>query len=92
MNYAYHELTEEQRRECYERGSFVEEIYNDNITWKPQHEVELHLKYSGYSRGRSSILFYWKDENGLKYPMFVKDFDDILSNKNINTFDFHADI
>ncbi len=37
------------------------------------------LVYSGYGRGRSSIVFKWKDiPNSCGYEMFVSDFNDLV--------------
>lgn len=48
--------------------------------------VELNLTYEEFGRGRSSVLFWWRDENGCRYPMFIKEVDrlikdGIMSNK-----------
>jgi hypothetical protein len=37
------------------------------------------MRYEGYGRGRSAIIFNWIDtETGLRYPMFVSDMDELL--------------
>jgi hypothetical protein len=56
--------------------------YND---WKAKEYRDVtkpffaHLKYVGYGRGRSSIVFEWQDViSGAMYEMFVSDLDDLL--------------
>lgn len=62
----------------------TEMVYSDdkvtqgNIEWRPNEEIELTLYYGGYTRGRSAVTFYWVDANGHEYPMFIKDFEDMM--------------
>lgn len=62
-----------------------ERVYNgeyietpDKAIWRPNEEVYLRLHYDGYGRGRSSVTFYWKDDNGHRYPMFLTDMNELL--------------
>ena len=55
-----------------------EDVTIGNIEWRPNEEVELELYYVGHTRGRSAVTFYWKDANGHGYPMFIKDFEDMM--------------
>ena len=45
-------------------------------------EAELTLKMS--SRGRSSVIFWFEDNNGALFPMFLKDFYSLVKNGNVN--------
>ena len=48
--------------------------------WKDVMEpFEATLKYKEYSKGRSSVTFYWEDiKTGLTYPMFISSLGEIL--------------
>lgn len=79
QEYSFRNLDDSERERVY-RGEIVEiEVYSGRKeVWKPNEEIELTLHYDGYGRGRSAITFYWKDDNGYKYPMFIKDVDELL--------------
>ena len=62
---------------------------NKKEVWKPNEEIELTLHYNDYSRGRSSVTFYWVDDDGHTYPMFIKDVDELLR-RDIGTSCIHA--
>lgn len=72
----------------YPTDNEIEEIYKTNtplvkgnITWIPYQKLYLHLQYVDYSRGRSSVLFEYRDRiTGNKYPMFLSNFDELLKN------------
>lgn len=53
--------------------------YRD-IHWREVSDpIALTLEFDSYSRGRSAVTFHWKDIlTGAKFPMFAKDFTDIL--------------
>jgi hypothetical protein len=57
--------------------------YKDNFEMIENKVFEETLTFSGYGRGRSSAVFYWKDSTGADYQMFMTDMDDLLNNKNI---------
>lgn len=68
----------ETNNTLFEQG-WIEHLYSGRKeVWKPNEEIELTLHYDGYGRGRSAVTFYWKDDNGHKYPMFIKDVDELL--------------
>ena len=79
QEYSFRNLDDSERERVY-RGETVEiETYSGNKeVWKPNEEIELTLHYDGYGRGRSAVTFYWKDDDGHKYPMFIKDVDELL--------------
>ena len=79
QEYSFRNLDDSERERVY-RGETVEiEIYpGRKEMWKPNEEIELTLHYNGYGRGRSAVTFYWKDDEGHQYPMFIKDVDELL--------------
>ena len=79
QEYSFSNLDDSEKERVY-RGETVEiETYSGRKeVWKPNEEIELTLHYDGYGRGRSAVTFYWKDDNGHKYPMFIKDVDELL--------------
>lgn len=79
QEYSFRNLDDSERERVY-RGEIVEiELYSGTKeVWKPNEEIELTLHYDGYGRGRSAVTFYWKDDAGHKYPMFIKDVDELL--------------
>lgn len=78
QEYSFRNLDDSERERVY-RGENVEiETYSGRKeVWKPNEEIKLTLHYDGYGRGRSAVTFYWKDD-GHKYPMFIKDVDELL--------------
>ncbi len=64
-------------------------VTNETIVWKPNTEVELTLHYQGFGRGRSSVTFYWLDDDGNRYPMFIKDVDELLK-QDLGASSVHA--
>jgi hypothetical protein len=81
QDYSFNNLSDEE----IERAYNGEEVYrtfaydkNKKEIWKPNEEVELTLHYEGFGRGKSSVTFYWADDDGHGYPMFVKDVDELL--------------
>lgn len=92
QEYSFHNLTDEERERVYNGEEVSMPIYtgSDNkIIWKPNEEVELTLHYTGYGRGRSAVTFYWEDDNSHKYPMFIKDVDELLK-LDMGTSSAHA--
>lgn len=92
QEYSFHDLNDEERERVYNGEEvFREFAYNKNKkeVWKPNEEVELTLHYQGYGRGRSAVTFYWVDDNGYRYPMFIKDVDELLK-QDMGTSSVHA--
>ena len=86
QGWSWNDLTDSER----ERVCNGEEVVKgSNEVWKPNKEVELTLHYQGYGRGRSAVTFYWVDDDGHKYPMFIKDVDELLR-QDIGTSSIHA--
>ena len=83
---SWNNLTDSERERVYNGEEVVK---GSNEVWKPNKEVELTLHYQGYGRGRSAVTFYWVDDDGHKYPMFLKDVDELLR-QDIGTSSIHA--
>ena len=92
QEWSWNNLTDSERERVYNGEEVVKGFsYDENINevWKPNKEVELTLHYQGYGRGRSAVTFYWVDDDGHKYPMFIKDVDELLR-QDIGTSSIHA--
>lgn len=63
-------------------GELLNYVYqsDDKYDWRDVTKpFRAGLEYSGYGRGRSSILFEFTNvDNGKKYQMFVSDMNDLL--------------
>ena len=86
QEWSWNNLTDSERERVYNGEEVVK---GSNEVWKPNKEVELTLHYKGYGRGRSAVTFYWADDDGHKYPMFIKDVDELLR-PDIGTSSIHA--
>lgn len=91
LDYAFQNLTKEETELVYvgKKNSFAPYYKSPVYIWKPNGEFELTLNYENYSRGRSSVTFYFRDEYGHRYPMFMTDFDDLLK-ENIGVHNIRA--
>ena len=86
QEWSWNDLTDSERERVYNGEEVVK---GSNEVWKPNKEVELTLHYEGYGRGRSAVTFYWVDDDGHKYPMFIKDVDELLR-QDIGASSIHA--
>ena len=86
QEWSWNNLTDSERERVYNGEEVVK---GSNEVWEPNKEVELTLHYKGYGRGRSAVTFYWADDDGHKYPMFIKDVDELLR-QDIGTSSIHA--
>ena len=86
QEWSWNNLTDSERERVYNGEEVVK---GSNEVWKPNKEVELTLHYQGYGRGRSAVTFYWVDDDGHKYPMFIRDVDELLR-QDIGTSSIHA--
>ena len=86
QEYSWNNLTDSERERIYNGEEVVK---GSNEVWKPNKEVELTLHYKGFGRGRSAVTFYWVDDDGHKYPMFIKDVDELLR-QDIGASSIHA--
>ena len=86
QEWSWNNLTDSERERVYNGEEVVK---GSNEVWKPNKEVELTLHYKGYGRGRSAVTFYWVDDDGHRYPMFIKDVDELLR-QDIGTSSIHA--
>ena len=86
QEWSWNNLTDSERERVYDGEEVVK---GSNEVWKPNKEVELTLHYKGYGRGRSAVTFYWADDDGHNYPMFIKDVDELLR-QDIGTSSIHA--
>lgn len=85
-------LSDEERERVYNGEDINTDLYKwggGSVVWRPNEEVELTLRYKDYGRGRSAVTFYWEDENGHEYPMFIKDMHELLL-KDIGISKIHA--
>lgn len=90
QEYSFNNLNDEERERVY-AGEHIEAktVWGKEEVWRPNEEVELTLHYKGYGRGRSAVTFYWVDQNGHEYPMFIKDVDELLK-LDMGTSSIHA--
>ena len=92
QEYSFNNLDDSERERVYNGEEVVKEfVYNKDKkeVWKPNEEVELTLHYKDYGRGRSAVTFYWVDDDGHEYPMFIKDVDELLR-QDMGTSSVHA--
>ena len=92
QEWSWNDLTDSERERVYNGEEVVKGFSHDeskNEVWKPNKEVELTLHYKGFGRGRSAVTFYWVDDDGHKYPMFIKDVDELLR-QDIGASSIHA--
>lgn len=90
QEYSFNNLNDEERERVY-AGEHIaaKTVWGKEEVWRPNEEVELTLHYKGYGRGRSAVTFYWVDQNGHEYPMFIKDVDELLK-LDMGTSSVHA--
>ena len=90
QEYSFNILNDEERERVY-AGEHIaaKTVWGKEEVWRPNEEVELTLHYKGYGRGRSAVTFYWVDQNGHEYPMFIKDVDELLK-LDMGTSSVHA--
>ena len=90
QEYVAYDLNDSEREQVYNGERVINTLYSNRvIEWRQNEEVELTLHYKEYGRGRSSVTFYWADDNGHVYPMFIKDMDELLK-QNIGVSNIHA--
>ena len=90
QEYVAYDLNDSERERVYNGERIINTLYSNRvIEWRKNEEVELTLHYKEYDRGRSSVTFYWADDNGHVYPMFIKDMDELLK-QNIGVSNIHA--
>lgn len=90
QEYVAYDLNDSERERVYNGERIINTTYSKRvIEWRKNEEVELTLHYKEYGRGRSSVTFYWTDDNGHVYPMFIKDMDELLK-QNIGVSNIHA--
>jgi len=51
-----------------------------SMEFRPFKDVELSLTYDTFTRGRSAITFWWKDDSGYSYPMCAVELDRLIKN------------
>lgn len=63
-------------------GEYIEV---NEVIWKPNFEFTDTLKYSHYSRGRSSAKIHFTSQsNNKSFEMFLTDFDELMGLKGFN--------
>ena len=55
-----------------------------SLKWIDNYIFKAIMTIDGMKRGRSSVKFNMKDENGVEYQMFTKGFEELVKNANIN--------
>lgn len=73
-SYAYASPDNKDIDAIYETGELV--IHGEHF--RKFKEVELTLTFVEYTRGRSSTVFWWIDEDGCTYPMFCMEVERLL--------------
>jgi hypothetical protein len=79
MQFTYYKPSEENIDEAWKSGRAVVVPYEggwNGVEFRPFKDVELSLTYAGCKGERST--FWWRDENGVAYPMFTKEIDRLL--------------
>ena len=90
QEYSFNNLNDKERERVYDGEHIAAKtVWGKEEVWRPNEEVELTLHYKGYGRGRSAVTFYWVDQNGHEYPMFIKDVDELLK-LDMGTSSVHA--
>ena len=49
-----------------------------SYVWRPFKEVPLKLRLTHFEHRRAAGIFWWKDEEGRKYPMFATEFNGLV--------------
>ena len=92
QEWSHNNLNDVDRERVYNGEEVITDLYYNSQKkeiWKPNTEVELTLHYNGYGRGRSAVTFYWLDDDGHEYPMFITDVDELLT-QDMGTSKVHA--
>lgn len=90
-------ITEEKIDAMYADGVYVPpmekrwnrktEQYEDRpprYVWRPFKEVPLLLRLAYFEHRRAAGIFWWKDEEGRKYPMFAAEFNRLAEEGKLN--------
>lgn len=54
------------------------EGYRGGVDWRPNEPLRRDLKLINLERGRSSARFWWRDSDGVEYPMFGQGLTEML--------------
>lgn len=78
--YVGYTLSDEEEKEYFNSGSIMSHTssWYGGDEWRPNKPFECTLQYEGFSRGRSSAGFAFKDQDGHSYWMFMTDMDDLI--------------
>lgn len=57
--------------------------YGDLVEWRKIEAFTATLTIEDMERGRSAMRFIWKDPEGRKYPMFMRDALDVLKHRSL---------
>ncbi len=73
-------LSDEEKEQVYNDEEIIKEWCHKGKLeiWRKNEEVELTLHYGHYLPTSSGVTFYWFDDNGHKYPMCLKDMNELL--------------
>lgn len=50
-----------------------------SYVWRPFKEVPLKLRLDRFEQRRAAGIFWWRDEEGKRYPMFATEFNRLVS-------------
>lgn len=50
-----------------------------SYVWRPFREVPLKLRLDRFEQRRAAGIFWWRDEEGKRYPMFATEFNRLVS-------------
>lgn len=68
-----------ERRWTYDASSGEPGHYREvKGEWRKIEPFSGFMFFDDWERGRSAVRLWWRDQDGHKYPMFMKDFADIL--------------
>lgn len=54
-----------------------------SYVWRPFREVPLRLHLDHFEQRRAAGIFWWRDEDGKRYPMFATEFNRLVSEGHI---------
>lgn len=54
------------------------EDFPPSYVWRPFREVPLVLRLDRFEQRRAAGIFWWRDEEGKRYPMFAKEFNRLV--------------
>ena len=82
-NFTY-KLNDDELEKCLAQGEFLKAGQTGNVLWKVENSSMVFVAdiiYDSYKNRRSTTLIFVRDINtGIKYPMFIAEYDRMLNN------------